>query len=80
MRARIHVTLKKAVLDPQGKAVTRSLHALGFPEVEDVRVGKFVEIQLGAKSKDEAHRRLTEMCRKLIANTVIEDFEIEVIE
>jgi phosphoribosylformylglycinamidine synthase len=80
MNARIHVTLKKAVLDPQGKAVTRSLHSLGFPEVEDVRVGRFVEIQLAAKSKDEARRRLEEMCRKLIANTVIEDFEIEVIE
>jgi phosphoribosylformylglycinamidine synthase subunit PurS len=80
MRARVHVTLKKAVLDPQGKAVARSLHALGFPEVEDVRVGKFVEVQLAAASADEARRRMAEMCRKLIANPVIEDFDIEVIE
>jgi phosphoribosylformylglycinamidine synthase len=78
VKARVYVTLKKAVLDPQGKAVARSLANLGFSEVQDVRVGKFIELELGASSAAEARVRLTEMCRKLIANTVIEDFHIEV--
>ena len=77
MRARVHVTLKKAVLDPQGKAVARSLRELGFGEVEDVRVGKFVEIQLSAATPAEARQRLEEMCRRLLANPVIEDYVIE---
>jgi phosphoribosylformylglycinamidine synthase len=77
MRARIYVTLKKAVLDPQGKAVARSLSHLGFGEVKDVRIGKFVEVDLDAQSRAEAERRLGEMCKKLIANTVIEDYRIE---
>jgi phosphoribosylformylglycinamidine synthase len=77
MKARLYVTLKKAVLDPQGRAVARSLVDLGFSEVKDVRVGKFVEVELDSTSRAEAERRLGEMCRKLIANTVIEDFRIE---
>jgi phosphoribosylformylglycinamidine synthase len=77
MTARVYVTLKKGVLDPQGSAVARSLKHIGFPEVESVRVGKFIEIQLGAESPAQARARLEEMCKKLIANTVIEDFRIE---
>jgi phosphoribosylformylglycinamidine synthase len=76
--ARVFVTLKRGVLDPQGSAVGRSLHALGYSEVEDVRLGKLIEVKLrdGAEPADE-RRRLEEMCRKLLANTVIEDYRIE---
>ncbi|BDG10240.1 phosphoribosylformylglycinamidine synthase subunit PurS [Anaeromyxobacter paludicola] len=76
--ARVYVTLKRGVLDPQGSAVARSLHALGYDEVADVRLGKFIEVALreGAAPADEK-ARLEEMCRKLLANTVIEDFRIE---
>jgi phosphoribosylformylglycinamidine synthase PurS subunit len=76
--AKVYVTLKRGVLDPQGSAVGRSLRSLGYQEVADVRLGKFIEVQLqeGA-SPDETRRRLDEMCRKLLANTVIEDYRIE---
>jgi len=76
--ARVYVTLKRGVLDPQGSAVARSLHALGYGEVDDVRLGKFIEVGLreGAAPAEE-RRRLEEMCKRLLANTVIEDFRIE---
>jgi phosphoribosylformylglycinamidine synthase len=76
--ARVFVTLKRGVLDPQGSAIARGLHALGYGEVEGVRLGKVVEVTLreGVPAEDE-RRRLEEMCRKLLANTVIEDFRIE---
>lgn len=76
--ARVYVTLKRGVLDPQGSAVARSLHALGYGEVEDVRLGKFIEVRLreGAAPAEE-RKRIEEMCRKLLANTVIEDFRVE---
>ncbi len=72
------VTLKRGVLDPQGSAVNRALHAMGYGEVSDVRLGKLIEVTLqdGASDEDE-RRRLDEMCRKLLANTVIEDYRIE---
>ncbi len=77
-KAKVFVTLKRGVLDPQGSALARSLHALGYPEVADVRLGKFIEVEIAdGASPDEARRRLDEMCRKLLANTVIEDFRIE---
>ncbi|MFZ3071788.1 MAG: phosphoribosylformylglycinamidine synthase subunit PurS [Thermodesulfobacteriota bacterium] len=78
MKAKVYVTLKKGVLDPQGKAVLGALDTLGFKEVKDLRVGKFVEIELDAPTKDEAKKRVKEMCEKLLANTVMEDFKIEV--
>ncbi len=72
------VTLKRGVLDPQGSAVNRSLHAMGYAEVSDVRLGKLIEVTLDGRSSDEEERkRLDEMCRKLLANTVIEDYRIE---
>lgn len=76
--AKVYVTLKRGVLDPQGSAVARSLRSLGYQEVADVRLGKFIEVKLeeGA-SPDQARGRLDEMCRKLLANTVIEDYRIE---
>ncbi|HJZ85894.1 MAG TPA: phosphoribosylformylglycinamidine synthase subunit PurS [Polyangia bacterium] len=78
MKARIYVTLKKAVLDPQGKAVARSLQQLGFAEVEDVRIGKYIELTLRAASAEAARAHIENMCQKLLANTVIEDYRIEV--
>jgi phosphoribosylformylglycinamidine synthase len=77
MKARLYVTLKRAVLDPQGKAVARSLKDLGYGEVEDVRVGRLVEVELAARSPEEARQRLDEMCKRLIANPVIEEYRVE---
>ena len=81
MRARALITLREGVLDPQGKAVERSLHSLGFAEAADVRVGKVIELDLGPGVTAVAARaRVEEMCRKLLANTVIEDFRVELQE
>ena len=77
MKARVHVTLKNGVLDPQGKAIGHSLNRLGFPEVGDVRQGKFIELELAETDRDKAKARLDEMCRKLLANTILEDYTIE---
>ncbi|HEU4400781.1 MAG TPA: phosphoribosylformylglycinamidine synthase subunit PurS [Candidatus Polarisedimenticolia bacterium] len=77
MKARVYVTLKRGVLDPQGKAVCTSLHQLGYREVTDVRVGKYMEVTLGGLPRQEAEQRLRAMCEKLLANTVIEDFRFE---
>jgi len=79
MKARIHVTLKTGVLDPQGKAIGNALHRLGFPEVGDVRQGKFIELELSETDAERAKGRLDEMCRKLLANTVIENYRIELV-
>jgi len=78
VKAKIYVTLKKGVLDPQGKAITASLGHIGIGGVEDVRVGKYMELRLQGMEKEEARRRLDEACRRLLANTVIEDYRIEV--
>jgi phosphoribosylformylglycinamidine synthase len=78
VKAKIYVTLKKGVLDPQGKAIHASLSHLGIGGVEDVRVGKFMELVLKGAEREEAHRRLDEACRRLLANTVIEDYRIEI--
>ena len=74
MRARVFVTLKPGVLDPQGKAIHHALEGLGFGGVNDVRAGKLIELDLAEGTSDEA---IAEMCRKLLANTVIENFRIE---
>ncbi|HZX36164.1 MAG TPA: phosphoribosylformylglycinamidine synthase subunit PurS [Thermodesulfobacteriota bacterium] len=78
MKAKVYVTLKKGVLDPQGKAVLGALDTLGFREIKDLRMGKFMEIELEAATKDEAKKRVKEMCEKLLANIVMEDFKVEV--
>ncbi len=74
MLAKIYVTLKKGVLDSQGKAVHHALSDLGYSEVEDVRLGKYMEVFLKGISEQEARTRVTEMCEKLLANTVIESY------
>ncbi|MEA2658441.1 MAG: phosphoribosylformylglycinamidine synthase subunit PurS [Candidatus Binatota bacterium] len=78
MRVKIFVSLKNGVLDPQGKAIERSLHSLGYNEAHDVRVGKYLELKVDAASRDAAEIRIREMCDKLLANTVIEDYRFEI--
>ena len=78
MRVKIFISLKTGVLDPQGKALERSLHTLGYGEVRDVRVGKYLEVNLEAPSAAAAELRIREMCDKLITNTVIEDYRFEI--
>jgi phosphoribosylformylglycinamidine synthase PurS subunit len=77
MKARITVTLKNGVLDPQGRAIAQALHALGFGNVEDVRQGKLIEVQLKASGENEARSELDAMCQKLLANPVIENYHVE---
>lgn len=76
MKAKVHVTLKTGVLDPQGEAIKHSLGAMGFAGVENVRQGKVIELDL-ADGTTEA--TITEMCEKLLANTVIESYHVEVL-
>ena len=78
MKARVHVTLKNGVLDPQGKAIQHALTALGFSGVEVVRQGKFIELQLAESDPAKARAEVEEMCRRLLANSVIENYEVEV--
>lgn len=77
MKAKVYVTIKENVLDPQGVAVQGALHTLGFAEVEKVRIGKYLEIDLQAASRAEAEAQVKEMSEKLLANTVVEDYRIE---
>jgi phosphoribosylformylglycinamidine synthase len=78
MKARIYVTLKNGVLDPQGKAIGTALTGLGFDGIGEVRQGKLIEIELpGAASEAAARAQLEEMCRKLLSNPVIEDYRID---
>ena len=79
MKARVYVTLKSGVLDPQGQAVARALGRLGFAEVKDARIGKFIEMQLADDVKDvDGH--IKQMCEKLLANTVIEEYRFEIVK
>jgi phosphoribosylformylglycinamidine synthase subunit PurS len=75
--ARVHVTPKRGILDPQGKAVQNSLHALGFTEVQDVKVGKYIELRLRHAEPQAVAARVREMCERLLANGVIEDFQVQ---
>ncbi|WP_047152944.1 phosphoribosylformylglycinamidine synthase subunit PurS [Aneurinibacillus tyrosinisolvens] len=79
-KATVYVTLKESVLDPQGNAVRDSLHSLGFDEVGEVRIGKYVELEIDAGKEEAAQKRVREMCEKLLANTVIEDYRLEMKE
>ena len=80
MKAKIYITLKNGIHDPQGTAVQHSLHALGFETVQDVRMGKFLEVDLQDTEKTTAESQITHMCQKLLANMVIEDFRYEIVE
>jgi phosphoribosylformylglycinamidine synthase len=78
MKARVDITLKTGVLDPQGKAIQHALGALGFGGVEGVRQGKVIELDLAETDPAKAEATLKEMCEKLLANTVIENYTIKV--
>ncbi len=76
-KALVYVTFKAGVLDPQGEAVRGALSSLGFKGVNDVRVGKFIELELELEDVDDIHADLERMCQDLLANPVIEDYRIE---
>ena len=78
MKARVFVTLKNGVLDPQGKAIGQALNNLGFGAVGDVRQGKVIDLELTEQDEARARVSLKEMCEKLLANTIIEKYEIEI--
>ncbi len=80
MKAIVNVYLKEGVLDPQGKAVHHALGALGFDSVENVRIGKQIILDLKAESMREAEKEVEKMCETLLANTVIEDYSIEIVQ
>ncbi|MEM7620371.1 MAG: phosphoribosylformylglycinamidine synthase subunit PurS [Pseudomonadota bacterium] len=77
MKALIKVTLKNGVLDPQGKAIAEALTSLGFSGIDDVRQGKYIEINLENTNEAEAKEKIDQMCQKLLANTVIENYSYE---
>ncbi len=78
MKARIRITLKNGVLDPQGKAIQNALSALGISGVEDVRQGKYIEVVLSETSEDRAKETIERMCKDLLANSVIENYNYEI--
>lgn len=80
MKARIHITLKNGVLDPQGKAIEHALGGLGFGGVDSVRQGKFIEIELSETDPAKARNEADAMCQRLLANVVIEDYRIDIDE
>jgi phosphoribosylformylglycinamidine synthase subunit PurS len=79
VKARVVVTLKPSVLDPQGQAVARALASLGFGEVKGVRLGKIIELDVDAEDASAARKRVEQMCEKLLANTVIEEYRVEAV-
>jgi phosphoribosylformylglycinamidine synthase len=79
MKAKVHVTLKNGVLDPQGKAIAHALGNLGFTGIGDVRQGKFIEIEIAESDRTKAQAAVKQMCEKLLANTVIENYAIELV-
>ncbi len=78
VKARVHITLKAGVLDPQGKAIAHALGSLGFHGVGEVRQGKYLELELAERDPAKARAEVEAMCAKLLANSVIEDYAIEV--
>ena len=78
MLAKVYVTLRKGVHDPQGEAVHRTLESMGYKGVSGVRIGKYIEVKLANAQREEAEAKLAEMCEKLLANTVIESYRIEI--
>jgi phosphoribosylformylglycinamidine synthase PurS subunit len=79
MKARVHVSLKSGVLDPQGKAIANALHSLGFSGVGEVRQGKLIELDLDESDAGKAREAVEKMCQELLANPVIENYDIELI-
>jgi phosphoribosylformylglycinamidine synthase len=79
-RIAVHITPRRGILDPQGRTVADALHSLGFPDVRDVHVGRHIVVELDAGDKEAAERSTREMCERLLANPVTEDFEIASVE
>ncbi|AQT04001.1 phosphoribosylformylglycinamidine synthase subunit PurS [Acetobacter persici] len=79
MKVRVTVMLKEGVLDPQGKAIGHALHTLGFPDVNDVRVGKIIDLDVDGTDRAAVQKQAEDMARDLLANLVIEDFRVEVL-
>ncbi|MBI5324026.1 MAG: phosphoribosylformylglycinamidine synthase subunit PurS [Ignavibacteriae bacterium] len=79
-QASVQITLKKGILDVQGKAVENALHAIEFPMLTNLRIGKYVELIVEADDKEKANALVTDACNKLVANPIIEDFKIELKE
>lgn len=77
MKARIHITLKNGVLDPQGRAIAGALHTMGFSEVGDVRQGKYIEVEINQRDRVKAQLAVEKMCEGLLANMVIENYKYE---
>jgi len=80
LKAEIYITLKKTVSDPQGLTIKHALASLNYKEVEEVRVGKLITIKLNLKNKKEAQAKLDQMCKKLLANPIIEDYSFQIID
>ncbi len=78
MKVRVYIKLKQSVLDPQGKAVENGLKNLGFTGINDVRVGKLIQLSVDDRPPEDIHNDITDMCEKLLANTVIEDYSFEI--
>lgn len=78
--AQIKITLRKSILDPQGKTVEHSLMSLGYKKIKDTRVGKFIELKIDVPDEDEAKKTTEEVCKKLLANPVIEDYEFNLVK
>ena len=79
MKARVHITLKNGVLDPQGRAIAHALGGLGFAGVNDVRQGKYIELDLAETDRAKAKTKVEAMCTKLLANTVIENYRVDLL-
>lgn len=78
--AKIKVTLRKSILDPQGKAVEHSIESLGYSNVKDTRIGKYIELNIDVETEEQARTITNEICSKLLANPVMEDYEYEIIQ
>lgn len=80
MKAKIHITLKNGVLDPQGRAIAGALHNMGFPQVEEVRQGKYIEVDVKETDRKAAEAAIEKMCSGLLANTVVENYKFELVD
>ncbi len=80
MKAKIIITPKKAVLDPQGKTVQNALEHMGYKGVGAVHVGKYIEVELAGSDKESAHKQIDEACHKILSNPVIEDYKFEIVD
>jgi len=79
-KARVIITLKKTIMDAQGQTVEKALHNLGYEDVQNLRIGKYVEMELNGAARRDLPAQVDEMCRKLLANPIIEDFRVEIEE